>query len=135
MSFLEPNPSFAQMKRFGADAVRSFREFVQGLDRFGREPGEPWHGLADEIIGRFLELEKTMKSFEGRASMPTAERRAIAEQLQDSVGKMHELRVRLRKDIAAACPPLDSMKAPDPAAEALWKEYDMLAAKMEDGNL
>jgi hypothetical protein len=132
MESLGPNPSFAQMKRFGAEAVRWLQEFVHGLDRFSREPGEPWHGLADELIGRFLELEKTMKSFKGRASMPTAERRATAERLQGSVAKMRELRMRLRKDMVEACPPVDSIRAPDPATEALWQEYDRLAAKTKD---
>ena len=122
-------PSVAELRWKAMEALRPFKSFIAGLDQFGREPGEAWHAAADEMIGRFMALEKLAQSLKGKTILPRPERETASRQIKEALIRLMGLREQLLEEIPSACAPVDTLEAPDPKSQALWLAYDLLAQK------
>ncbi len=130
METLNEKPSFAQMKRVGSAALADYQKLVSGLDQFGRRPGERWHALADDFIGRVLELESLLKGFKGKAYLLAREKRELTPKLAQALSSLEAQWPRLIAELIAACP-VDEIPLPaDPLTRTAFEKYDALAAEI-----
>ncbi len=131
METLSEKPSLAEMKRVGKKTLADYQELVKGLDQFGRKPGEGWHPLADEFIGRVLELEALVKRLSGSGqTLPAREYREIAPGLARALDALSRQWPKLVEAIIAACPDEDIPLTSAPLARAAFEEYDRKAAEL-----
>lgn len=99
------------------------------MEQYGREPGEPWHGLADEMSKRYAALQKRTQELKGKSSLPYAERLAAYQAVDDALFHLNGIRERLLEDIPASCPSTETVKPADEKSEGLWLSYDRLAKR------
>jgi len=122
-------PSLPTIRREAVDGLKKFDSFLRGLEQFGREPGEPWHALADEMTLCFGALEQRAESLKGKTSLPSTKRLAYSNEVERSLIRLNKLRDQLLDAIAVAYPSADGLQPPDEKSEALWHAYDLLAGR------
>ena len=122
MKTLEQNTSFYQMKKYAADAEKSFSDFASSLNDFGREPGEQWHAAADEFNKTLAGLREILTELGGKTSLPSVRRKEFISAISSIAGKLSGMRKSLRREILAACPPLPDILPATAAAAAAWEK-------------
>ena len=132
MKTLEQNTSFYQMKKYAADAEKSFSDFASSLNDFGREPGERWHAAADEFNKTLAGLRGILAELGGKNSLPSAKRKEFISAISSIAGKLSGMRKSLRREILAACPPLPDILPATAAAAAAWEKYEKESADIPD---
>lgn len=132
MKTLPLNASFHQVRKFAAEAEKSFAGFSGALARFGREPGEGWHAIADEFNNCLSELRQLHAGSQGKASLPGAERKEFHARVATLAAKLAELAGALRGSVLDACPPAEKLAPPDRAAAKAWEDYEQVMLRIMD---
>lgn len=132
MRTLPSNASFYQIRKFAAGAEKSFAGFAGALDRFGREPGEGWHAIADEFNNCLSELRQLLAGSQGKTSLPGAERKELHARVAALAAKLAELAGALRVAVLDACPPAVKLAPPDRAAAKAWQDYEKVMVRIMD---
>ncbi len=130
METMSEKPSLAEMKSTGSQALADYQKLVSGLDQFGRRPGEAWHAMADDFIGRVLELESLLKQTKGKTYWLAQERREIVPKMTQALASLETQWPRLMEALIAACPDEELTLPADPLTRAAFEKYDRLAAEL-----
>lgn len=132
MNILNANATFYIIRKFLADAEKSLSGFEEALQRFGREPGEPWHAAADHFIRALEELREMLAILKGKTSVPGAERKELLAWANKVVPELQTYAGELRLSMLGACPPLGELAPPDKAAAEVWVHYERLISGVMD---
>lgn len=132
MNVLGSNATFYIIRKFLSDAEKSLSGFEEALQRFGREPGEPWHAAADNFIRSLEELREMLALLKGKTSVPGAERKELLAWANKAVPELQTRAGELRRSLLDACPPLGELAPPDQAAAEVWAHYERLISKVMD---